>query len=252
MFKKTFGIFFLTYSLLAPAMAVPGFNPGTVIDHINQAGQFTVTLPDTAKIASGMPIFTTKGIPVIVSIVVGNVSGNISFWALTTGTGYLLLSHYNPAAPYVAAVTGGLGYAAGQEMGNATQGFMQTTWGKASQLALLTTLAGASMLTTNSVYGHAFLAATQALGLHTALTYAQQLLPSKTNTRPQSQNGIFASIKNMVSGGVSDALYAHTAAAMAHLAQSCDPSTLLHILLYEQAYRLALAGSSAAKKLFPH
>ena len=47
MFKKAFSLFFLTYSFLAPAMAVTDFNPGTVIDPINQAGQFTVSLPDT-------------------------------------------------------------------------------------------------------------------------------------------------------------------------------------------------------------
>lgn len=251
MLKRVFSIFFLTYTFLAPAMAVPEFNAGTVVDPINQVGQFTVTLPSTNTTASGLPqiaqagtdIFKTKGVPVIIS----TVASNAPWWALTTGTGYLLISHFDPTIPFAAALSGGAGYAAGQEIGTAT-----TTLGKASQLALLATFLGASLYSSNTLVSNAFMAATQALGLQTALSLSSQFF-SKSTTSPQisqEKSGVLNNIKVALNSGLADVLHIHAIVAFVSLFNNINTATLMHILLYEQAYRLAMAGSHAAQQLF--
>lgn len=252
MFKRAFSLFFLTYSFLAPAMAAPELNAGTVVDPINQIGQFTVSLPQT-NTTSGIPaltqasadIFTTKGIPVIIS----TVAGSAPWWALTTGTGYLLLSQLDPSA-YVSAISSGMGYAAGQELGST--GLMSSTLGKASQLALLATLISGSMLTANPLYSEAFMAAAQALGLQTALAISSQMMqPSSQEKKSCAQpSGIMNNIKVALQSGLADVLHVHAIAAFVSMLGACDTITIMRILLYEQAYRLALSGSAVAKKLF--
>ncbi|CAN5180311.1 hypothetical protein BH09DEP1_BH09DEP1_7980 [soil metagenome] len=253
MFKRIFSTFFLTYSFLAPAMAVTEFNAGTVIDPINQVGQYTVSLPDIAGKTSGLQtvtdaganLFSTKGIPVIIS----TVAGNTPWWALTTGTGYLLITQFDPSAAYASAITSGFGYAAGQEIGS--KGFMSSTLGKAAQLALLATLIGSSYLSTNPLYSEAFMAAAQALGLQTVLA-----LSAKTSSPAQEQkscaqsSGIMNNIRVALNSGLADVLHVHAIAAMVNMLGACDSITLMRILLYEQAYRLAQSGSAVAKKLF--
>lgn len=255
MFKKAFSLFFLTYTFLAPAMAVTEFNAGTVIDPINQAGQFTVSLPDkvtsqTSGLKSigdiGSNLFTTKGIPVIIS----TVAGNAPWWALTTGTGYLLISQLDPST-YVSAISSGVGYAAGQELGSV--GLMgSSSLGKASQLALLATLVSGSMLTENPLYSQAFMAAAQALGLQTALALSSQFMQPASQEKKScsQQSGIMNNIKVALQSGLADVLHVHAIAAFVSMLGACDTITIMRILLYEQAYRLALSGSAVAKKLF--
>lgn len=256
MFKRAFSLFFLTYSFLAPAMAVTDFNPGTVIDPINQSGQFTVSLPDAAKTsASGIPLaaqasanlFTTKGIPVIIS----TVAGKVPWWALTTGTGYLLISQLDPST-YASAITSGVGYAAGQELGTATQGLGASALGKASQLALLATLLSGSMLAANPLYSEAFMAAAQAIGLHTLISFSSSMMQPSTQEKKSCspQSGIMNNITIALQSGLADVLHVHAIAAFVNMLGACDSVTLMRILLYEQAYRLALSGSAVAKKLF--
>lgn len=245
MFKRIFGLFFLTYTFLAPAMATE-LTSGTVVDPINQVGQFTVSLPQP-NISSGIPalaqasadIFTQKGIPVVIS----TVAGNAPWWALTTGTGYLLISQFDPSIAYTTAIGSGLGYAAGQQMG--------TTLGKTSQLALLATLLGGSMFVSNPLYSHAFIAAAQALGLQTALAFMSQFQSAAQEKKSCTPNsGIMNNIKVALNSGLGDVLHVHAVAAFVNMLGACDTATIMHILLYEQAYRLAQSGSSIAKKLF--
>lgn len=256
MFKRAFSIFFLTYAFLAPAMAVQELKPGTVIDPVNQAGQYTVSVPDAINSQiSGLPaivdastsLFNTKGIPVIIS----TVAGNAPWWALTTGTGYLIISQFDPTASYASAITAGLGYAAGQEIGTATQGYMASTLGKASQLALLATLLGGSMVINNPLYSEAFMAAAQALGLQTALAMISQFAPKSSSEKSCAQtSGIMNNIKVALHSGLADVLHVHAVSAFVNMLGMCDKITLIRILLYEQAYRLAQSGSAVAKKLF--
>lgn len=256
MFKRAFGLFFLTYSFLAPAMAVPELKPGTVIDPINQIGQYTVSLPEQvggqpsalpAIAQSGANLFGTKGIPVIIS----TVAGNVPWWALTTGTGYLIISQFDPSASYASAITAGLGYAAGQELGSATQGFTRTLWGKASQLALLATLIGSSLISNNPLYSEAFMAAAQALGLQTALSMLSSSTPASSNTNSCApSSGMMNNIRVALNSGLADVLHVHALSAFVSMLGACDKITLIRILLYEQAYRFAQSGSAAAKKLF--
>lgn len=256
MFKKAFSIFFLTYTFLAPAMAVQEFKPGTVVDPINQAGQYTISVPDAINSqASGMPaiadagasLFSTKGIPVVIS----TVAGNAPWWALTTGTGYLIISQFDPTASYASAITAGLGYAAGQEIGTATQGYMASTLGKASQLALLATLLGGSMVINNPLYSEAFMAAAQALGLQTAFLMISQIAPQSSSEKSCAPNSdIMNNIKVALNSGLADVLHVHAVSAFVSMLGMCDKVTLIRILLYEQAYRLAQSGSAVAKKLF--
>lgn len=255
MFKRAFSLFFLTYTFLTPAMAVQELKPGTVVDPIRQVGQYTVSLPH-ANVSSGLPaitqagtdIFKTTGTPVIIS----TVASKVPWWALTTGTGYLLISHFDPTIPFAAALGGGLGYAAGQEVGAATNTFFSPTLGKVSQLALLATFLGTAYYSSNALISDAFMAATQALGLQTALSFSSQLF-SKSQTpqkNPQEQTGILNSIKVALNSGLGDALHIHAVVAFTNLLGNVSTATLMHILLYEQAYRLAMAGSQAAQQLF--
>ncbi len=249
MFKKIFGLFFLSYTLLAPAMAVQELSPGTVVNPLNQVGQFTVTIPQASS--SGVPalaqasadIFKTKGTPVIVS----TVAGNAPWWALTTGTGYLLISQFDPSIPFSTALAGGAGYALGQEIGAAT-----STLPKASQLALLAAFLGTAYMSSNALLSDAFMAATQALGLQTALALSSQFISSKPTTPQTStqKTGILNNIKVALNSGLGDALHVHAVVAFMNVLGSMNSASLIHILLYEQAYRLALAGSQAAQQLF--
>jgi hypothetical protein len=253
MFKRAFSIFFLTYTFLTPAMAVTEFNPGTVVDPINQSGQFTVSIPQVNT--SGIPVaaqagtelFKTKGTPVIIS----TVASNVPWWALTTGTGYLLIAHFDPTIPFATALSGGLGYGAGQEIGTITNA-MSPTIARASQLALLATFLGTSLYSGNALISDAFMAATQALGLQTALALsAHYFSGSKTSAATQNENsGILNNIKIALGSGLGDVLHVHAVAAFLNLLGNVSTATLMHILLYEQAYRLAMAGSHAAQQLF--
>ena len=217
MFKRAFSLFFLTYSFLAPAMANTEFNAGTVVDPINQVGQFTVTLPQTN--ISGIPaatqaatdLFKTKGVPVIIS----TVAGNAPWWALTTGTGYLLISQLDPST-YLSAISSGVGYAAGQELGST--GLMGSALGKASQLALLATLVSGSILTENPLYSQAFMAAAQALGLQTALALSSQFMQPATQEKKScaQQSVIMNNIKVALQSGLADVLHVHAIAAVSY------------------------------------
>lgn len=249
MLKKTLSLIFLTYTFLTPAMAVQELAPGTVVNPINQVGQFTVTVAKTN--ASGVPaiaqasadIFKTKGTPVIIS----TAASKAPWWALTTGTGYLLISQFDPSLPFAAALAGGAGYALGQEIGAAS-----ATLSKSSQLALLATFLGTAYLSSNALISDAFMAATQALGLQTALSFSSQLFSGSKTEQPQSKenSGILNNIKIALSSGLADALHIHAVVAFVNLLGTASTTTLMHILLYEQAYRLALAGSQAAQQLF--
>lgn len=255
MFKRTFSIFFLTYTFLAPAMAVTEFNPGTVVDPINQSGQFTVMIPQVhssgapAVAQAGTELFKIKGTPVIIS----TVASNVSWWALTTGTGYLLIAHFDPNISFATGLSGGLGYGTGQEIGTITNTLFCPTIARASQLALLATFLGASLYSSNALISDAFMAATQALGLQTALALSSQLFSvSKTQTSNEKVNfGILNNIKIALGSGLSDILHIHAVVAFVNLLGNVSTATLIHILLYEQAYRLAMAGSHAAQQLFP-
>jgi hypothetical protein len=253
MFKRTFSLIFLAYTFLAPAMTVTEFNPGTVIDPINQAGQFTVSVPQVnasgipAATQAGTDLFKTKGTPVIIS----TIAGNVPWWALTTGTGYLLISHFDPTIPFAAALGGGLGYGAGQEIGSAANAFSPTI-ARASQLALLATFLGTSLYSSNALISNAFMAATQALGLQTALSLsAQYFAASKTSAPTEKNSGILNNIKVALGSGLGDVLHVHAVVAFVNLLGNISTASLMHILLYEQAYRLAVAGSQAAQQLFP-
>lgn len=249
MLKKILGLIFLSYSFLMPAMAVQELTPGTAINPINQVGQFTVSVPQAN--ASGVPAvvhasadaFKAKGTPVIIS----TVASNAPWWALATGTGYLLIAQFDPSIPFASALAGGAGYALGQEVGTAS-----ATLSKASQLALLATFLGTAYLNSNTLISDAFMAATQALGLQTALSFSSQLFSgSKTQPSESKDNsGILNNIKIALNSGLADALHIHAVVAFVNLLGTASTATLMHILLYEQAYRLALAGSQAAQQLF--
>ena len=108
------------------------------------------------------------------------------------------------------------------------------------------------MLAANPLYSEAFMAAAQALGLHTLVTVCSPMMqsssPEKKSDAPQS--GIMNNIKIALQSGLGDVLHIHAIAAFVNMIGACDSVTIIRILLYEQAYRLALSGSAVAKKLF--
>ncbi len=223
-------------------------NPGTVIDPLNHSGQFTaIAVPKMpcSQSSSILPLdlCKMKGVPVIISL----AASNIPWWALTTGTGYLLLNQCDACSPLLASslVAGG-SYALGQQATRCIKNiFKKQTVYCAAQMGLAAACLGLSYYASSPLIDDACIAASQAIGLHTALELSNTLLPKRSDVDafegPTIQNGFIA-------GGL-ESLQTLAYSSLGCLLSTCNSAELAQILLYEQAYRLAQAGCEAAQQL---
>ena len=250
--KYLIALFLVSYVPL-PAMA-----PGTVIDPINHNGQFTVNAVPQVNTgnsahtlcAATHDICKIKGIPVLIAM----TASEAPWWALTTGTGYLLICQTNICNPLLLhSIAAGSSYAMGQKATEAIKKlFHNPKLLFGSHAALFAGCLITSYLSASPCIDGACFAGMQAIGLQSLMEACAYFLPkiksAHSSKQPSSQSHS-SSVGNGIIDGTVEALEMLTYSGIASLLQNSDPLTLLQILLYEQAYRLADVGCQAAQQL---
>lgn len=246
-------IFPLVLLINTPVFAMAPM-PGTVIDPIKHIGQFTVSSADHVLGRSGIPqladsgsqLFKNKGIPVIIS----SAASAAPWWALTTGTGYLIVSQCGISDPaLLTTFASGISYAAGQQSNSLLKRYINNPYVKnIAQIALCASCLGLSYLSSNPIITEGLFASAQAIGLQTLFDSSSQLLAQTNSSAPQNQSPAWlaetkANIMNETINTLSTILPSLC------VTSTCNPQVMLHILLYEQTYRLAQCGCTAAQRL---
>lgn len=252
---KLIAIFLM--SILASSLGAMA--PGTLIDPINHSGQYTVceiknNLPVSSQSASecinsvtnaATDLFKTKGIPVLIS----SAASAMPWWALTTGTGYLLISQATIAPEGLAtALIGGASYGLGEKVAQQNNLF--------TKLALCAACCVVSIASPATAVQDACFAIAQSVTVYSLVDATQALLASnQTNQQPQA---VPTEKKAEVSSSFYSRMFNHSLNALktcmpgicCGIMQTQDPNSMLRIVLYEQAYRLAHCGCEAAQRLF--
>lgn len=255
--RSILSIFFI----LSLAQQIKAMEPqaGTVINPLHQTtGQFTISGVNQIKAqTSGLtPIVTqigTTGSRIAQPVIISFATSNAPWWALAMGTGYLLIAQCdinNPAL--ISSCIAGAGYAAGSQ----TAGLMKKIFSNehtlnATTAALATSCFGISCVADTNLVQDAFFAAAQAMGIEAIVRLTQQLLAVKQSStllaHSTSHNNSNATTGLIDS--TSHAINIHLHVLFAELLKCYNPTALLKILLYEQAYRLASNGYQAAHDL---
>lgn len=238
--------------------------PGTVIDPLNYSGQFTVSLPNQASSlssgtgplttsikATAQELFKNKGVPVIIS----TAAGMMPWWALTTGTGYLIISQCNLSDPLLlTALAAGSSYAVGEQTNSVFKKYIANPYFKnATQVALCAACLSFSYLGTNPIVNQAFFTIAQTIGWQTILDVSTKIVANTTFhiTGTSSDQSWFSLSPATTAGMIEGATNAlSTMLPELCIANCYTAQNTLRILLYEQAYRLAQSGCSAAEQFF--
>ena len=247
------------FILISFVFHLPGMEQGKVIDPLHHHGQFTVSA--TPKLTSAnfnqltpniaqesAQLFTTKGVPVIISM----ISNMVPWWALTTGSGYMLLCPCDIQNPFIlCSAAAGSSYSITEYIMNALKlGCKNNLLVHAGNAALLATFLGISYLSSNVLVDASCLAAAQAICIPLISSVASQtsnyLLPSSATPTKNVPNISTPPSKILTT----DNLECLQAAIFAGLISCNSCPDLLSILLYEQAYRLAQNGCRVAQELF--
>ena|ERR1700733_16219029 len=260
--RSIFFVALLGYSMPFVAMDTPTL-VGTVIDPINYSGQYTVSAfhapsgPSFDIAGNAQELAKAKGLPVIISVGVSH----IPWWALATGTGFLLLTQVNMADPiFLQAALDGVSYAAGETAAkNISHICTNKKIASAATVGLIAALYATSYAcpTIGCIYTIANAAATTT-AVQMLSSNAQSLFANKqpATESPQHNNGSWYSsmgdyykmAAGMLLGGIG--AYALKYQYIKKVLEIIDPRIAVKILLYEQAYRLAQAGVRAAQEFF--
>lgn len=250
--KLFFTLSILSITKAATAMEQP-VAAGTFITPLHHHGQFTVhALPKKIQQTNSFifsshvaDLYKTKGEPVLISL----ATSNVPWWALTTGTGYLLISQAQSLPMMLSAACAGSSYALGQCVGNEINEYITNLKLKyLLHAALLSVLMSIMYASSNDISDESCCAFAQALVMQIVLQVVIQSMqklntPSNKPTStiaPSTDTAIHSLVDAMHTGACSALMYSF---GMAH-------SELIKILLYEQAYRLAQQGYKKASELF--
>ena len=247
------------FLMLAVASPLGAMAPGTLIDPLNHSGQFTVsefknTLPAASKSASECTgslssattdLFKTKGMPVLIS----SAASAMPWWALTTGTGYLLISQAAiPQEGLTNALIGGASYGLGEKIAQQNNIF--------TQLALCAACCAVSCASPATAVQEACFAIAQSVTIYSVVDATQTILAAnKTQTnkqlQPDSTEKVVqtnAPLYSRVFNSSLDTLKTFMPGICFGIIQTQDANAMLKILLYEHAYRLAQSGCNAAQE----
>jgi len=235
---------------------------GTVINPIHQTGQFTIAgINHVGTTASGLaPIIThigQRGNQIAQPAIISFAAGNAPWWALTIGTGYLLISQCDMSNPaLISSCIAGAGFATGTHaIGLVKRIFENEHTINITTAALATSCLGISCAADAQLVQDAFFAAAQAMGVEAVVRLSQQLLSvKKCNTQCKeskitTRSTAFENIDEGLIDGARQAININLYALFAELLRCYNPAALLRILLYEQTYRLASNGYQAAHDL---
>lgn len=233
--------------MLAITSPLGAMAPGTIIDPMNHSGQFTVSefkniLPAASKGTSesmkslghaSTDLFQTKGIPVLISSTVSA----LPWWALTTGTGYLLISQaVIPQEGLANALLGGASYALGEKTSQNCNAF--------TQLALCAACCAVSCASPATAVQEACFAIAQSVTINSVIDAAQTIMQNQTQP---TNNATVPFYSKMFNRSV-DTLKTLMPGMCFGIIQTQDTNAMLRILLYEQAYRLAQSGCNTAQE----
>lgn len=224
--------------------------PGTVIDPLNHSGQFTVVEPQNLIAAntsitqsakscaqSSSDLFKTKGLPVLIS----SAASAMPWWALTTGTGYLLISQSTlPQEGLANALMGGSSYAVGEKFSAHASTFYQ--------LALCAACGVLSYAYPASAVQEVCFAVAQSLTCNSVMQAAQAILQNPATQIPQQEINSHQKNDASVFKKSIDTLKTMMPGICFGIMQTQDTNTMLRILLYEQAYRLAQSGCTSVQE----
>lgn len=191
--------------------------------------------------------------PVILTI----LASKVSWWALTTGTGYLLIQECNIANPlFLESISAGIGFATGEQTKSFCAQFTKTpAMQKTIQCSLAAACLATSYICSNSYISALGFALAQAIGINTALeavkTYTDSTHTPKQSTTQMEwipSSWLSNSISKGIQDGIENTLHALCWGSLVSAAPTMS-ATLLRITLYEHAYRLAKAGCVAAQEL---
>lgn len=229
--------------------------PGTFIEPLNHSGQFTVieckdVLPASAQTAhesasalcsATTDLFKTKGIPVLIS----SAASAMPWWALTTGTGYLLITQaVIPQEGLAHALIGGASYGVGEKIAQQSTAF--------TQLALCASCCAVSFASPACAVQEACFAFAQSITL-TSVVDATCTLFSNINTPSKSLDCAPVltsepSFFKKIATQSANTLKTIMPGICFGIIQTQDVNSMLRILLYEHAYRLAQSGCKSAQE----
>jgi hypothetical protein len=216
--------------------------PGTVIDPLKHTGQFTVTMAESsvASIPSGLPLiaqasshasatlFKNKGMPVIIT----TVAGMAPWWALTTGTGYLMISQCGISDPtLLVAMAAGASYAAGEQTNSMVKKCINNPYFQsATQVALCAACVGLSYAGSTPLINTALFATAQAIGLQTMIEASSKLVAQNQSPATPSNSWMFLSPETKA--GIMDGTINALSTILPSLCTTdlCDPYAMLRIL----------------------
>lgn len=249
--------------LISSPLCAMNTAPGTVINPIKHNGQFTVIMAECslASMPSGLPsitqvsqagsdLFKNKGIPVIIT----TAAGMVPWWALTTGTGYLIITQCSISDPMIlATLAAGASYAAGEQTNSMIKKCIDNPYFQsATQVALCAACMSLSYAGSNPLINDALFATAQAIGLQTLIETSAKLLSHQNSTPANSiPSNSWFSLSRETKEGIFDGTVNALSTILPGLCATnlYNPNAMLRILLYEQAYRLAQCGCAAAQQL---
>lgn len=234
---------------------------GTIITPLHQTGQFTAAGINPVNQPSGLvPVVTElgkAGSEIAQPTLISFAAGKAPWWALSAGTGYLLLFKCDMCNPaIIGSCAAGAGFASGNQATQLLKNISANpTVTTAARVMATAGCIGLSYATDITLAQDAFFAMAQAIGIDGTMELVDKLLTcskgtSVTPTEKQQSTSYKApewAVKATAQGAEIG-----LQTAFVQLLNNYDPVTLLRIFLYEQTYRLAQQGYYSATQLLQH
>ncbi len=233
---------------------------GTVVNPIHQTGQFTLPGLNPGNQTSGLVPAISQvgqtGIEIAQPTLISFAAGKAPWWALSAGTGYLLLfkcEMCNPAL--IGACMAGAGFASGNQATQLLKNISSNpTVTTAARVAATAGCIGLSYATNVALAQDAFFAMAQAIGIDGTLELVEKLLTCAqgSNVEPTEKQSTSSSYKapDWAIKATAQGTEIGLQTAFVQLLHTYDRITLLRIFLYEQTYRLAQQGYESANQLW--
>lgn len=252
--NKLFLPIFIALGLAIPMHSME-LKPGTVIGPMHQTGQFTAAGINPVHQTSGLvPAITTigqTGSQIAQPTLISFAAGKAPWWALSAGTGYLLLFKsdiYNPAL--LSSCVAGAGFASGSQASQLFKNISSNpTITTAARAAAIAGCVGLSYSTNVTLAQDAFFAMAQAIGIDATLELVDTLLTCAQGSPTEKQQQSSYTVPTWAAQATAQGAEIGLQTAFIQLLHNYDPVTLLRIFLYEQTYRLAQKGYDSANQL---
>lgn len=224
----------------------------------HQTGQFTISGVNPAHQTSGLvPAVNTiaqVGSEMAQPTLISFAAGKAPWWALSAGSGYLLLFKCDMCNPaLISSCVAGAGFASGAQASQLLKTISSNqTVTTAARAAAAVGCMGLSYTTNVALAQDAFFAMAQAIGIEATLELVEKLLtcaksPQVSPAEKQQSSSYTIPQWGLTAAEQSAQIGLQT--AFVQLVSTYDPLTLLRIFLYEQTYRLAQKGYESANQL---